>query len=205
MSVYTILKDRKTGKDKVLDLSAPVRVFRNLTTKKDTIKYSIWQKGRLVAHATSVHLRDVSFKVLESGRQNTLTLGRKFVHAFVVGYLEPQMVNTGDFQAASYTPPKGFFFTRQEPTVPLGQVERAVLDVAGLRIINPQPAPIAPPKKKVCGESGEVTYEYRGFTITKNDPDPRLPSYYISEQGLREPLSRWQDGVSIIDNHLNRL
>jgi hypothetical protein len=60
------------------------------------------------------------------------------------------------------------------------------------------------PKRHVCGESGEITYSYRGFTITKNDPDPRLPSYYISEQGMREPLATVQDGVRLIDNFLDR-
>jgi hypothetical protein len=54
----------------------------------------------------------------------------------VVGYLEPEMVNTGDFLAASYTPPKGYFFTRQAPDAPLAQVQRAVLGVAGLKVLN---------------------------------------------------------------------
>lgn len=128
MSVYTVLEG------KTLDLSKPVRVFRNLSVPRNSVVYSVWQFGKCVAHATSVHLRDVSFLVLESGRRNTLTLGRKFVHAFVVGHLESYMVNTGDFLPASYSPPKGFFFTRQEPTAPLAKVPSAVLDVAGLKI-----------------------------------------------------------------------
>ena len=43
------------------------------------------QKGRVVAHASSVVLLDASFKVSEAGRQRVLREKRKNVHAGVCG------------------------------------------------------------------------------------------------------------------------
>lgn len=64
-----------------------VKVFRNLTKGC----YSIQARGpkgfRTVAHADSVMLDDVIFKVSEAGRQRVLETGKKQVHAFVCGEL----------------------------------------------------------------------------------------------------------------------
>lgn len=64
-----------------------VKVFRNLTKGC----YSIQARGpkgfRTVAHADTVELADVAFKVSEAGRQRVLSTGKKQVHAFVCGTL----------------------------------------------------------------------------------------------------------------------
>lgn len=64
-----------------------VKVFRNLTKGC----YSIQARGpkgfRTVAHADTVELADVTFKVSEAGRQRVLSTGKKQVHAFVCGTL----------------------------------------------------------------------------------------------------------------------
>lgn len=44
-------------------------------------------KGRVVAHADRVILKDVQFRVSEAGRQRVIREGRKNVHAGVVGRL----------------------------------------------------------------------------------------------------------------------
>lgn len=42
-------------------------------------------KGRVIAHATRVLLKDVSFVVQKAGREKVLKTGQKNVHAFVRG------------------------------------------------------------------------------------------------------------------------
>lgn len=45
-------------------------------------------KGRVVAHADKVLVRDATFRVSEAGRQRVIRERRKNVHAGVVGHLE---------------------------------------------------------------------------------------------------------------------
>ena len=67
----------------MIDYDKPVRVFKNLTHGC----YSILQNGKLKASARQVLLRDVEFKVRESGRQRMIREQRRNVHAFAVGHL----------------------------------------------------------------------------------------------------------------------
>lgn len=46
------------------------------------------QKGRVVAHAERVAMKDVEFRVQHGGRRRTLETGSKNVHAGVVGEVE---------------------------------------------------------------------------------------------------------------------
>ena len=65
-----------------------VFVYFNLHRKCYSIKsLSGVNKGRVVAHAEKVLLRDATFKVSEAGRQRVLRTKRKNVHAGVVGTL----------------------------------------------------------------------------------------------------------------------
>lgn len=59
-----------------------VQVYRNLTRNC----WSVRHKGRVIAHAMSVYLKDAVFKVQEGGRRRVLKERRKNVHAFVEGY-----------------------------------------------------------------------------------------------------------------------
>jgi len=69
----------------LLDLTRPVRVYRNLTRNC----YSIQQGGIVKAHADSVALEDVSWTVSQPGRRRVIRDGKKNVHAFAVGHLVP--------------------------------------------------------------------------------------------------------------------
>lgn len=60
-----------------------VKVYRNLTKKC----WSIQHRGLVIAHANTVELANVTFKVSQSGRDRCLREHRKNVHAFVVGDL----------------------------------------------------------------------------------------------------------------------
>lgn len=65
-----------------------VFVYYNLHKKCWSIKaLSGNQKGRVVAHADAVELKDCEFKVSEAGRQRVIREKRKNVHAGVAGTL----------------------------------------------------------------------------------------------------------------------
>lgn len=65
-----------------------VFIYRNLKTGKWSIKALEGEhKGKVIAHAHSVQLTDVTPKVYESGRQRVIRAQRKYVHAGLVGQL----------------------------------------------------------------------------------------------------------------------
>jgi hypothetical protein len=49
--------------------------------------FSVQVNGRVIAHATSLAMRAVSYRVSEAGRQRVLRERRKNVHAYMVGIL----------------------------------------------------------------------------------------------------------------------
>ena len=66
-----------------------VFVYFNLHKRRWSLKAMDGpSKGRVVAHADKVLLRDCVFRVSEAGRQRVLQTKRKAVHAGVVGDLE---------------------------------------------------------------------------------------------------------------------
>ena len=67
----------------MIDTTLPVRVYWNYKHRC----YSIFQAGAVRASASEVRLRDVEFRVRESGRRKMLEQGRKVIHAFAVGLL----------------------------------------------------------------------------------------------------------------------
>jgi hypothetical protein len=63
-----------------------VFVYCNIRTKQLSIKALEGPfKGKVVAHAEKLQMKDVEFKVSEAGRQRVLKTGRKNVHAGAVG------------------------------------------------------------------------------------------------------------------------
>jgi len=83
-----------------------VRVYKNL--HKDC--WSVWQ-GKVLFYTQEIHLRDVTFLVLESGRQRVLREKRKNVHAFVCGFLTQGLDIGGVVRYNPYINP--FFFTEK--------------------------------------------------------------------------------------------
>lgn len=67
----------------VIDLTKPVRVYRNLHRKCLSIK-----QGVVRCHAPYIFLRDVKFLVNEKIRDRVRETKRKEVHAYVMGYIE---------------------------------------------------------------------------------------------------------------------
>ena len=86
-----------------------VFVYFNLHRKCFSIKaLEGANKGRVIDHAHSVALSNVTFKVSEAGRQRVLLEQRKNVHAGVVGTLENDDVSEGE--RVTYNPYKSGSF-----------------------------------------------------------------------------------------------
>tara|TARA_Y100001951_G_scaffold104784_1_gene117735 strand:+ start:1711 stop:2142 length:432 start_codon:yes stop_codon:yes gene_type:complete len=107
---YTLLHNETLESVKGLK----VYVYFNLHKKVFSVKaLEGANKGRVIAHAECVKLRDCTFKVSEAGRQRVLREQKKYVHAGVVGTLykldhfkpftEEGLFSCG-FQKAYYNP-----------------------------------------------------------------------------------------------------
>jgi len=63
-----------------------VRVYRNLHKKCFSVQEKTEKGWRVKRHATSIVLKNASFRVSEAGRKRVLKEKRKNVHAFIEGY-----------------------------------------------------------------------------------------------------------------------
>lgn len=97
-------------KNRQVDFGRAVSVYRNLTLNC----WSIKQGGVVVAHADSLYMTTEKFKVNLASRDRGLTEGKKYVHAFLVGYLHAsQTTLTKDQEGLSigYNPVyAGYFY-----------------------------------------------------------------------------------------------
>jgi hypothetical protein len=83
-------------------LGTKVFVYFNLHRKCLSIKaLSGPNKGRVIAHASSVILADALFKVSEAGRMRVIQEKRKNVHAGIVGTVQ-SMDNMADYVKWAY-------------------------------------------------------------------------------------------------------
>lgn len=82
------------------DLERPVQVYFNLRRRC----WSVRQRGRVVGHANSLVLRDVTWRVQPSGRERVRREGRKNVHAYASGWVTHLILLDGTEQAVRYNP-----------------------------------------------------------------------------------------------------
>lgn len=94
-------------KGRTLSIGQRVKVYFNLHKKCFSIQDA--KTGLVVAHADAVNLKDVSFKVSESGRQRVLREKKKNVHAFVVGSFNGAIIGPEE-RLAYYNPYKTDMF-----------------------------------------------------------------------------------------------
>lgn len=111
-------------KGRSVEIGQKVDVYRNLHTDNG---YSIRcsKTGLVLAHCSTVTLRDAKFVVSESGRQKTIEQNRKRVHAYVRGELAA--VNEAlpnDFEKVVYNPYYTPFFVHARFNIPVTDAEK---------------------------------------------------------------------------------
>jgi hypothetical protein len=81
-----------------------VRIYFNLHKKMLSVQTKVNGQWKVTAHQAAAFLKNVTFKVSESGRQRVLKEKRKNVHAFVTGELIEKLPDHGKFDSARYNP-----------------------------------------------------------------------------------------------------
>ena len=108
-----------------------VFVYFNLHRKVFSVKaLEGSDRGRVIAHAAKLTLRDVTFKVSEAGRQRVLRERRKNVHAGVVGHwdgaLDAAIAAENDI-SVTYNPYAYDSFVLRDRKVPIHWASSAYL------------------------------------------------------------------------------
>lgn len=96
-----------TYKDRQVDYSKPVKVYRNLHNSL----LSVVQDNLVVAHAEEIYLKDVSFLVQKAGQKKCRETRQKTVHAYAKGMIDTQSPLYPDYNRISYDPYKYDGFT----------------------------------------------------------------------------------------------
>ena len=92
-------------KNRTIDPALPVEVYLNLH-KKDgdgNAWYSVRQGRAVVAHTDAIALIDVTFIVNEAGRDRVRAEKRKNVHAWLLGYIPPEPIESDMWHHAAIT------------------------------------------------------------------------------------------------------
>jgi hypothetical protein len=119
-----------------MEFQMKVFVYFNLHKKCWSVKALEGpRKGRVVQHAKTIALHNVTFKVSEAGRQRVLREKKKNVHAGAVGTLdvysyEPWLGLQGsvhDLTKVSYNPYKAGHFVNKETNEPVHTAQYAYL------------------------------------------------------------------------------
>lgn len=80
----------KPYKNRQIDLTKPVLVYRNLHKNG----FSIKQNSLVVAHADKILLKNCTFHVNKRGRQKVLITKQKNVHAYIKGFICESIMGT---------------------------------------------------------------------------------------------------------------
>ena len=88
-----------------------VKVYYNLHKHTFSIQSKTPKGWRVTGYADRLNLTDVEFRVSDAGRQRVLKEGRKNVHAFVIGNLTDEELETS--VDVSYNPYKHGYFYRK--------------------------------------------------------------------------------------------
>lgn len=114
----------KPFKDRSIDFSKPVEVYRNLH-KKGRV-YSIRQGGLVVAHTDNIVLKDCKLIVQKSGLEKYLQTGIKNVHAWVKGTITNDPILSFGF-IIDYNPTKGFVYFLADCIIPVDSVRQLTI------------------------------------------------------------------------------
>lgn len=99
-------------KNRTIDLSIPVKVYRNLNKKG--VVYSIKQKGLVKAHGNNFVLKNCKLTASCTGSMLVKITKVRNVHAYIVGYLSPDITPRKSHHIIRYNPYKNDTFIDSE-------------------------------------------------------------------------------------------
>lgn len=125
-SANTTSKTQWTWRVPEFDLEGePLKVYRNLHRKCLSIQY----KGKVIAYANDITLKNVSFKVSEKGRQRVIRSKKKNVHAFMTGTYSKRVRAKKFKTSCTYNPYKYSQFV-------IRSTEQPVIQASSCRIVD---------------------------------------------------------------------
>lgn len=77
----------KPFKQRSIDISKSVRIYRNLHSKKTDEAYSVLQNKLVVAHTGDLVLENCKFIISKKGQDMVRKRKRKLVHAYIEGFI----------------------------------------------------------------------------------------------------------------------
>jgi hypothetical protein len=127
-------------KNRDVDYSKPVLIYRNLHAKVDYELFSIQQNGLVVGHAGSIQMLDCIFIVRPAGRDKVRDTKHKNVHAFIKGHMNPAkreitriIFSIPTCKEVIYNPFKNDTFVTKDEGVPVFYAKAADMDKYGVR------------------------------------------------------------------------
>jgi hypothetical protein len=114
-----------------------VRIYYNLHKKMLSVQTKVNGQWKVTAHQSAAFLKNVTFRVSESGRQRVLKEKRKNVHAFITGELIDALPkNYERFDSARYNPYELEKFQCRNKNI--DKADFAILNGRQLFVNNPQ-------------------------------------------------------------------
>jgi hypothetical protein len=91
-------------KNRALDSTKPVRVYRNLHSKSESTKYSIKQNHLVIGHTNDLLLKNCTLEVNKKGQEKVRREKKKYVHAYVKGYISQEQIRAIIKDQITYNP-----------------------------------------------------------------------------------------------------
>lgn len=108
-----------------------VEVYRNLRT--GTLSVRSCETGRVIAHPTEIAIALPTFVVQQGGRERVLRERKKYVHAFVRGWVtRPDLLPEEEGRLAVYNPFKVSTFVDAEESREVHKADFARVTTAGV-------------------------------------------------------------------------
>lgn len=106
--------------DQLLSITGTVAAYRNLNFRRATV-YSLQDKRakRVVGYTPTLTLRNVTFRIVESGRQRAVLEHQRNVHAFADGTVTTTPDDLTGFRPGRYNPFKFDTFVDTDTETPI--------------------------------------------------------------------------------------
>ena len=91
-------------KNRAIDTTKPVRVYRNLHSKSEHTKYSIKQNNLVIGHTNDLLLENCTLEVNKNGQERVRREKKKYVHAYVKGYIPKGQIRAISYGQVTYNP-----------------------------------------------------------------------------------------------------
>lgn len=124
-------------KNRKIDYTKKIYVYRNLNCKSEEERYSVMQNGLVVAHCDEIYLEEVDFVIRKAGKRLARCSGKRNVHAFIKGFIINKPIKTKFFTPIRYNPFNEYGFFSNENNQELKKASTVILKKSAIIAYNP--------------------------------------------------------------------